>query len=59
MDIIDVARLIRQFQLETGLMPNAVIVDENTANLKHIAGLAVIVDDASTKPVRVAYVLDL
>jgi hypothetical protein len=59
MDIIDVARLIRQFQLETGLMPNAVIVDENTASLKHIAGLAVITDDTATKPARVAYVLDL
>jgi hypothetical protein len=59
MDIIDIARLINQFMQETGLMPNAVIVAENPINIRVIAGLAVIVDDASTKPVRVAYVLDL
>lgn len=59
MDIIDIVRLIRQFEMETGMMPNAVIVNDNPLNIRVIAGLTVITDDAATKPARVAYVLDL
>jgi hypothetical protein len=59
MDIIDVTRLLQQFKQETGLMPNAIIVDENPNSLRTFAGLSVITDETAAKPLRIAFVLDV
>lgn len=59
MDLTDLARRIAEFQQETGVQPNVVIVDDNPEDYRTLLGLVVLVDETAPKPVRVAFVKDL
>lgn len=59
MDLAELARQIAEFQQAHGMLPNAVIVDENPERYRTLMGLVVIVAETAPKPVRVAFVQDL
>lgn len=57
MNIIEITRQHAEFIERYGVTPNAVIVSDNPDGITHICGLVVIIDEYTTKPVRVALVL--